>query len=72
MKKFLLICLLFFGNCAFATEEALVRQNSVQSRIDDCGFRILNANQVQEKIVFVYDEYAKNNALKAVDNLNKR
>ena len=59
MKKFLLICLLLFGTCAFANEEVLQRQNTIQGRIDDCGVRILNANQIQEKIIFVYDEVTK-------------
>lgn len=72
MKKILLICLLLFGTCAFANEQVLQRQNTIQSRIDDCGARILNANQIQEKIIFVYDEDSKDNALKMVDNLNKR
>lgn len=72
MKKFLLLLLLFIGNCVFANEEVLLKQKSIQNQIDDCGARILNANQIREKIIFVYDDEAKNNALKTVDNLNKR
>lgn len=72
MKKFLLLLLLFIGNCVFANEEVLLKQKSIQNQIDVCGARILNANQIQEKIIFVYDDEAKNNALKTVDNLNKR
>lgn len=72
MKKFLLIFILFIGSCVFANEEVLLRQKSIQNQIDDCGTRILNANQIQDKIIFVYDEDAKDNALKTLDNLNKR
>ena len=72
MKRFLILFLLFFGSCVFANEEVLLRQKSIQNQIDDCGTRILNANQIQDKIIFVYDEEAKNNALKTIDNLNKR
>lgn len=43
----------------FALEADLVKQQAIQEKIDNCGYRILNANKITRRIVF---EYNKNTA----------
>lgn len=73
MNKFLVsLLLLIISNCAYANENELLTHKTIQNQVDDCGTKILNANKIQEKIIFVYDAESKENALKTVENLNKR
>ena len=45
MKKILVIITLFFlfSNTSFANEEILIKNNNIQSRIDNIGTKILNS-----------------------------
>ena len=49
----------------------LVESKNIQNQIDEVAFRILNANQIPKRVVFVYGENEKKSILK-LDTLTKR
>lgn len=72
-KILLLIISLFLSTSAFATNDlVLIKENQIQSRINNIGMKILNANKLDQRVVFVYDENGKKQLLKADDTLTKR
>lgn len=72
MKKILIVILLLFGSVCFAEEQKLLQQNSIQSRINDTGVQILNANKLDKRVMFVYDDEHKKGLLKNTKSLTKR
>lgn len=75
MKKFLFLSLvlLFTVSSVYAIDELeLAEQNSIQTRIDRLGAKILNSNQLDKRVVFVYDEKEKSNILNSNKSLTKR
>ena len=74
MKKFLtLVCFMLLLNPVFATEdETLIEENSIYTRINNIGTKILNANKIEKRIIFVYDKNTKLDVLKNTDSLIKR
>lgn len=74
MKKVLILFLSLFCIClkGFSFEAELAEENKIQTRIDEIGAKILNANKLQKRIVFVYDKDAKKNILKGTKSLTKR
>ena len=74
MKNIILaIVLMFILTPAFATEETKLAQvQSIQSRIDDCGARILNANKIEERVIFAYNEAEKSGLLEIDKDLTRR
>lgn len=73
MKKILLFLTLSLILPVFAIDDTeIIRQNSIQSRIDKIGTDILNANKIEERVVFAYDENHKSNLLNSTKNLTKR
>ena len=74
MKKILLLMsILLIPLCVFAVDEDyIVKENSVQNRIDRVGSKILNANKLEKRVVFVYDQTSKKELLKGSKNLTKR
>lgn len=73
MKKIILFTVLSLLFPAFAADDSeLIRQNSIQSRIDKVGTDILNANKIEERVVFVYNEEGKSNLLNSTKTLTKR
>ena len=73
MKRFLIVlgCLLFLPVYA-SDESVLIENNTIQSRIDKVGAKILNANKIGKRVVFVYDDKAKSNYLNDTKTLTKR
>ena len=67
---FMLLALIF--SSVFASEYDLATKNSIQSRIDKIGTKILNYNKITKRVIFVYDNKAKKNILDAKNTLNKR
>ena len=67
MKKILVIITLFFlfSNTSFANEEILIKNNNIQSRIDNIGTKILNSNKLDKRVIFAYDENGKSSLIKA-------
>ena len=74
MRKILYIFLLLLicTNVKAFDESVLVEQNSIQSRIDNLGNKILNSNSLSKRVVFVYDDVSKKNMIKECDTLTKR
>lgn len=54
------------------TEEQIAQEQSIQSRINDIGSKLLNANKIDKRIIFVYDEQAKDTFLKINPELTRR
>ena len=72
MKKFLFLAgMIFLLSPAFANEPALLQIRSIQSQIDDCGAKILNANQITKPVIFVYDNEDKKLKLEFDKTLTK-
>ena len=74
MKRFIIFIL---ASCfilpAFATNESeLIKKNTIQNRIDKIGARLLNANKIDKRVVFVYDDKLKSNYLNDTKTLTKR
>ena len=73
MKKFLLILSLLILPMASANEEdLLIENNKINTRINNIGTKILNANKIEKRIVFTYDKNTKLNLLKGTETLTKR
>lgn len=70
MKKILLfLMVLSMSNAAFA---GLIKENEIQSRIDSVGTNILNANKIQNRIIFSYNKQTKKDLLSIDKTLTKR
>ncbi len=52
--------------------DVIVREQTIQERINDVAFRILNANKIDKRIIFVYDDAAKKSLLKSLEDVTKR
>ena len=75
MKKYISIifCLFFITSGAFSvTDEEVVQEQSIQNRINIAGTRILNANKIDGRIIFVYDKDAKDSLLKMDTTVTSR
>ncbi len=74
MKKIVLLILsLCFSSMVFAVEDkTLIEENSIQTRINNIGTKILNSNKLEKRITFVYDEYGKKSLLKEDKAITKR
>ena len=74
MKKFLLIILsAFLTSSAFALDETeLAEENSIYTRINNIGVKILNANEIDKRIIFTYNKNSKLEVLKNTKSLTKR
>ena len=64
--------MLCIGGQSFANEVLLDKLNSIQNRIDDCGTKILNANQIAERVIFVYNNEEKKALLKSDKSITDR
>ncbi len=53
-------------------EKAIIREQTIQGKINDVAFRILNANKIDKRIIFVYDKTEKKSLLKSADDVVKR
>ena len=74
MKRFilLLILIIFSANLVNANDFALEEENSIQARINNVGAKILNANRLEKRVTFVYDEIGKKGLLKEDKSITKR
>jgi len=75
LKKFILlfILLFLFPIYTFAMDEStLIQEQSIQQRIDNIGFKILNSNKIEYRVVFVCTEQAKKAKLKVEKSLTDR
>ena len=66
---FMLLAVQMFIGSAFAqtqtkdNEQDILRTQSIQSRVNDIGSKLLNANKIEQRIVFVYNEKEKKSLL---------
>lgn len=75
MKKilYLIAIMLLFSNSVFAADDSvLLKEQSIQNKINDIGSKILNANKIDKRIIFVYDKTEKKSLLKSADEVTKR
>lgn len=75
MKKILFLLILIFctfSNCFAVDDSVIVHEQTIQGKINDVGFRILNANKIDKRIIFVYDKAEKKSLLKSADEVTKR
>ena len=75
MKKYIIIFagLFLLTSAAFAvTDEEIIKEHSIQSRINKVGTEILNANKIEGRIIFVYDKDAKDSLLKMDTTVTSR
>ena len=74
MKKILItIFSLIFSASVFASQDAvLVEENNIQTRINNVGVKILNANKLEKRVTFVYNEEGKKSLVKADKTITKR
>ncbi len=75
MKKILILfaALFLFAGNIFATEDAeIIKEQTIQEKINNVGLKVLNANKIDKRIIFVYDKAEKKSILKSADELTKR
>ena len=75
MKKILLLIMtLIISNAnVFAIEDSVIeREQTIQEKINDVGFKILNANKIDKRIIFVYDKSERASLLKSTEDVTKR
>ncbi len=73
MKKLVTVILLLYAQIFFCSvyadtltennEPKIIRQQTIQSRVNDIGSKLLNANKIEQRIVFVYNEKEKESLL---------
>ncbi|HIU91871.1 MAG TPA: hypothetical protein IAD26_01910 [Candidatus Limenecus avicola] len=80
-KIFILITLFFISNTGVlyasetdlqSIEAKIEKEQTIQSQINDIGSKLLNANKIDKRIVFVYDENAKESFLKIDPSVTSR
>ncbi len=54
------------------TENKIEEEQSIQSKINDIGSKLLNANKIQERIVFLYDTRAEKSILEIDSTVTRR
>ena len=71
MKRFLFVLALLLPLQVLAVDESVIeKENSIQKRIDEIGFKVLNGNKIEKRVVF---SYAKDSKLyKGVPEVTKR
>ena len=75
MKKFLILfsVLILGAGTVLATDQSeIIKEQTIQERINSVGMKVLNANQIDKRIIFVYDKAEKKSILKSADELTKR
>lgn len=74
MKKILFILLMMvLSSSVFALdEEQLLRENSIQARINNIGTNLLNSNKFEQRVTFAYNEEGKKSILREDKTITKR
>ena len=62
-----------FCSVVFAVDDKdLIEQNSIQTRINNVGTKILNSKKLEKRVTFAYDENGKKSLLKEDKAITKR
>ncbi|MBQ2983366.1 MAG: hypothetical protein IJD57_01025 [Candidatus Gastranaerophilales bacterium] len=73
MKKILISTLVLLALAAIANQDIKLNEDKkIQAEINEIGFKILNANRIEKRVVFAYDDTDKRNILKNNKPLTKR
>lgn len=74
MNKIIILCIsLMFPLSVFAISETeIIQHQDIQSRIDNVGVKILNANKIEKRVIFVSGKDEKIGLLKGSKTLTKR
>ena len=74
MKRLLLffIIMLISGSVLASDDTSLAETSAIEARINSIGVKILNANKIDKRVVFVYSEKDKSKLLKGAEALTKR
>ena len=79
MKKIIIIVLLMMLTCTSSVfaeetvnEEEIAKEQTIQNKINSIGTRILNANKIPNRVVFVYNKAEKKSKLKYDKTLTSR
>lgn len=75
MKRVLNIFIVLFlasTSCLADTERSLGEVTSIQMRMNNVGMKVLNANRLDKRVVFVYDEKSKSKRLKSDKTITKK
>ncbi|MBQ2872030.1 hypothetical protein IJE86_10035 [bacterium] len=73
MKAVILALLfVFLAVPSWADEAVLAKNNSIQTRIDSIGVKLLNYNKIPKRIVFVYDAFNKKKKMVIDKTLTER
>lgn len=54
------------------SEQEILKEQSIQSRVNDIGAKLLNANRIQERVVFLYDKRAEKSLLEIDSTVTRR
>ena len=60
------------ASAEITTDEQVEQERSIQSKINDIGAKILNANKIQDRIVFLYDTRAEKSLLEIDSTVTRR
>ena len=72
-KYFLIIFIFLIAMPTFAFDEnQLQKEWNIQTKIDDIGAKLLNANKIDKRIVFAYNKEEKKSLLKIDPAITKR
>lgn len=75
MKKYLYLLIALFLTLSIANasdESNLIKENQIQTQINNVGMKILNSNKFEDRVTFTYNEKGKHSLLKADKTLTKR
>lgn len=75
MKKYIItfLSLLLLTSASFAvSDEEIIKEQTIQNRINEIGTEILNSNKIDGRIIFVYDKDAKDSLLKMDTTVSSR
>jgi hypothetical protein len=71
MKRYLILFILLFF-IQSVTNASLYDEQTIQTRVDNVAYNILNKNKITERIVFVYDKNEKKRKLSLDKTLTQR
>ena len=71
MKRYLILFILLFF-IQSVTNASLYDEQTIQTRVDNVAYNILNKNKITERIVFVYDKNEKKSKLSLDKTLTQR
>lgn len=59
----ILFCRVYAETTQLNNEAEIIREQTIQSRVNDIGSKLLNSNKIEQRIVFVYNEKEKESLL---------